>query len=249
MARLTFIEKEIIYRLFGIGNGYLFNYVKGYTKTISKNIILDACNINIYEDEEFKDLSQQKCFEKICNEKSSLMIAKLLRGLCDYFCFYMGDSFWSNEDGHDYAIVESIIERLEKENDIDLEIEANDDLHKFIVDIKDKVRTGNPEMALDRLHTFSTKYLRNICERYSLDIKDTKGNYYPLHSLAGNLKKYYSKENYFESEFCGVAIQTSINIFDKFNSIRNEQSAAHANKILNEIEANYAVRIRNISFY
>lgn len=87
MARLTFIEKEIIYRLFGIGNGYLFNYVKGYTKTISKNIILDACNINIYEDEEFKDLSQQKCFEKICNEKGSVMTAKLLRGLCDYFCF------------------------------------------------------------------------------------------------------------------------------------------------------------------
>ena len=40
-----------------------------------------------------------------------------------------------------------------------------------------------------------------------------------------------------------VAIQNTINIFDKYNAIRNDQSAAHPNEMLNKAEAMYAVRI------
>lgn len=245
MSCISFIEKQTINRLFGIQNGYIFSFAQGhgYTETTSKNIILESCGINIFEDEEFKGLSQQKCFEKICNEKDSNLVAKLLKGFSEYFCFYMGDGFWSDEESRDYWTVQKIIEKLTNEGSVNLDVNVEEDLQKFIEDIKLKMLSGNPEMALDRLHTFSTKYLRMICQKHGVDIDDGKGNFYPLHSLVGNLKKWYKKEEYFESEFCEVAIQNSINVFDKFNSIRNDHSAAHPNKILNEIEADYVVRI------
>ena len=72
---------------------------------------------------------------------------------------------------------------------------------------------------------------------------DDQNNELPLHSLVGRLKNWYAENHYFDSEFCVVAIQNTINIFDKFNAIRNDHSAAHPNEMLNKAEAMYAVRI------
>lgn len=66
---------------------------------------------------------------------------------------------------------------------------------------------------------------------------------YPLQSLVGRLKNWYAENHYFDSDFSVVAIQNTINIFDKFNAIRNDQSAAHPNEVLNKAEAMYVVRI------
>ena len=57
------------------------------------------------------------------------------------------------------------------------------------------------------------------------------------------LKKWYVDNNYFDSEFAAIAIQNTINIFDKFNGIRNDNSAAHPNQLLSKAEAEYAVKI------
>lgn len=57
------------------------------------------------------------------------------------------------------------------------------------------------------------------------------------------LKKWYADNNYFESEFCVIALQNTINIFAKFNEIRNEKSAAHPNSLLAKNEAEYVVKI------
>lgn len=98
-------------------------------------------------------------------------------------------------------------------------------------------------MIVDRLHTFASEYLRNLCHTHSIVTTDDKCSEYPLHSLAGMLKKWYVDNDYFDSEFAVTSIQNSINLFDKFNSIRNENSAAHPNDLLSKAEAEYAVRI------
>ncbi|MCD8248829.1 MAG: hypothetical protein LUC60_03055 [Lachnospiraceae bacterium] len=54
MKLLSFIEKETIYRLFGISDGYIFKYwvgERGYNKNKTRDLILDYCDINIYEDD------------------------------------------------------------------------------------------------------------------------------------------------------------------------------------------------------
>lgn len=246
MSNLSFIEKQIVCRLFGISDGYIFKFWsdKGqYSKNTTRQLILDACGIDIYRDKPFSGLSQQKCVEKIWDDHSPKTTAKLLAALSEYFCFAMGTAFWSDEDGFDYRQVEEIIKRLDATPDISLPEQNSADLRLILSDIESNIRSGKPELVIDRLHTFATNYFREICKKHSIAIADEKGNHYALDSLVGKLKKWYEEENFFESEFCIVAIKNTINIFAKYNDLRNGSSAAHPNQLLQKAEAEYAVRV------
>ncbi len=110
-------------------------------------------------------------------------------------------------------------------------------------DIYDALAKDEPSLVLDRLHTYSSKYLRNLCQKYFIDVSDAEGNYYPLHNLAGSLAKYYENNHVFQSDFIIRAMKSSISIFERFNAVRNDYSYAHDNDILNKAEATYIVTI------
>lgn len=246
MGALTFIEKQTICRLFGISDGYIFKFWsdKGsYNKNITQQLILESCGIDIYKDKPYKDLSQQKCVEKIWNDSNPQTVAKLLSALSDYFCFAMGTDYWSDEDGYDYRQVEEIIKRLTASSAVYLPLQETADLRLILSDIDTNIQAGKPELVIDRLHTFTTQYFREICQKHNIVIADEKGDYYSLDSLVAKLKGWYEHENYFESEFCVVAIRNTINIFAKYNELRNNKSAAHPNPLLQKTEAEYAVKI------
>lgn len=247
MSTLSFIEKQTICRLFGIADGFAFKYWsdKGaHNKSTTKELIYEACGINIFDDIGYKGLSQQKCIQKIWDECSPQVVAKLLKSLSDYFCFKMGTDWWSDEDNYDYQQVQKIIERLESLPTVELPKEQSiKNLKLLLEDIESNIKNDKPELVVDRLHTFAAEYLRNLCGTHGICTTDDKGNEYPLHSLAGMIKKWYVDNNYFDSEFAVVAIQNSINLFDKYNGVRNENSAAHPNNLLSKAEAEYAVRI------
>ena len=247
MSLLTFIEKQTICRLFGISDGFIFKYwsQKGeYNKNKTKDLILDSCGINIYEDKKYKTLSQQKCIEKIWNEAPPKTVAKLLQALCDYFSFYMGDSWWSDEDSYDYRQVKEIIDRLNSLESIALPTDDNSQNLKLLLDdIAQNINNGTPEMAIDRLHTYSSEFIRKVCDSHGIKTTNDKGEHYSLESIVGMLKKWYTDNNYFDSEFCPIAIGCSISIFSKFNELRNKRSAAHPNDLLAKAEAEYSIRM------
>ncbi len=246
MGLLSFIEKQTICRLFGISDGYIFKYWSDegkYNKNITHQLILDTCGIDIYKDKPYKDLSQQKCIEKIWSDDNPQTIANLLSALSDYFCFAMGNDYWCDEDEYDYRKVKEIIDRLRSAQTVSLPHRESTDLKLILGDIESNVGAGKPELVIDRLHTFATKYIREICQNHGISITNGKGDHYSLDSLIAQLKTYYERENYFESEFCVVAIRNTINIFAKYNDLRNSKSAAHPNKLLQTAEAEYAVKI------
>ena len=144
MASLSFIDKQIICRLFGINGGYVFKFWSDrgeYNKTITKDLIEEACGINIFIDEGYQGLPQQKCIQKIWDEESPQTVANLLKALCEYFCFQMGDSHWGDEDGYDYEQVQKIIERLESNSSVVLpkQIESQN-LKLLLEDIETNLR-------------------------------------------------------------------------------------------------------------
>lgn len=246
MGILTFIEKQTICRLFGISDGYIFKFWSdrgSYNKNITQQLILESCGIDIYKDKPYKDLSQQKCVEKIWSDSNPQTVAKLLSALSDYFCFAMGTDYWSDEDGYDYRQVEEIIKRLTSSSVVPLPSQETADLKLILSDIDTNIQAGKPELVIDRLHTFATQYIREICQKHDIAIADEKGDRYSLDSLVAKLKGWYERENYFESEFCVVAIRNTINIFAKYNDLRNNKSAAHPNPLLKKAEAEYAVKI------
>lgn len=129
------------------------------------------------------------------------------------------------------------------EVDINLPEIKGETWNVLYTDINEALSRNEPSLVLDRLHTFSVRLMRELCNKEGITILDDKGKQLPLHSLAGMLAKKYKTNNVFQSDFSEQAIKTSISLFDKYNSIRNNQSFAHDNEILNKKEATLAIRI------
>ena len=130
-------------------------------------------------------------------------------------------------------------------DDVDVTL-PNEEAESYEVlsrDIHDAINKGEPTLVLDRLHTYSVHYLRDICRKHDIPVADNKGNYFPLHSLAGSLSKHYQENNKFQSDFAEQSLKMSISTFEKYNQVRNQQSYAHDNEVLNKAEAMYVVRV------
>jgi hypothetical protein len=131
-----------------------------------------------------------------------------------------------------------ILPSLEDDICFSLPQTTDQNLKTLTADINDAINKNEPSLVLDRLHTFSTKYLRELCEKNGIETQSVNGKY-PLHSLAGSLKKYY-KNNV--SEFSVTAINCFISLLDKYNEIRNNRSYAHDNKILSNAESVFVLQ-------
>jgi len=241
MSTLTFVEKERMANFFGIKGGYVFSFLKnGYNKTNTRNMILEATGIDIYSNADY-DMSQERCIRKIWDECDDYTVGKLLQVMLDYY-MSVADWSWDWKEENDYNYLRDLEKRL-MQNPISIPSAATDTLKLVKEDIERNCNNNTPELALDRLHTFSTEFFRTVCKKHGISIEDDRGNELPLHSLVGRLKNWYAENRYFDSAFSVIAIQNTINIFDKYNAIRNDQSAAHPNEMLNKAEAMYAVRI------
>lgn len=134
---------------------------------------------------------------------------------------------------------------IPKIDDVDIALPEikGDTWEVLYADITQALSRNEPSLVLDRLHTFSVKLIRGLCDEKGINTLDNKGHQQPLHSLVGMLAKHYQKNGTFESEFSEQAMKMSISLFDKYNGIRNDQSFAHDNEILNNAEAMFAVKI------
>ncbi len=112
----------------------------------------------------------------------------------------------------------------------------------LLSDINRSIENNEPELVLDRLHTFSMNFLRDLCNKYNLKSKDEKGNGLPLHSLLGKIKNYLTCQTVINSDFTKQALSANISILDKYNFVRNQESFAHDNEVMNKIEATFAIK-------
>ena len=140
-------------------------------------------------------------------------------------------------------LVRSIDYLINDEIEITLPNEQAESFEILSGDIHDALSKGEPTLVLDRLHTYSVRYLRELCNKHKIPISDAKGNSFPLHSLAGSLSKYYRENKVFQSDFAEQALKMSISMFEKYNHVRNQQSYAHDNEVLNKAEAMYVVSV------
>lgn len=139
--------------------------------------------------------------------------------------------------------IDFLISEADTYADITLPEGTSDDFATLSRDIRDALAKDEPVLVLDRLHTFSMKYFRELCQRHNIDFSTQDGRFYPLHNLVGCLAKYYEQNDLFESDFSIKAVKSSISLFDSYNAIRNDKSFAHDNDLLNKREAVYVVRI------
>ena len=246
MSDLTFREKRLISEVLEFGNGYVFTTLgkyESYNKTTTRDIIFGACGIDIYKDIGYVDLSQQKCLERIWEVESNQIAGAVLKDFLQFYIEHYPPALLEEGEKLRYIRCCEVAERLLNSLNAELPFSFSERLKVLKSDIQKSVSAGTPQLCLDRLHTFSTEYLREICTKHGIETADNMGNNHPLHSLIGSLRKYYEESEFIESEFSLIAIRNSISLFAKYNDIRNDKSYAHPNDILNKAEAMYVIQI------
>ena len=231
-------ERTHIERLFQIRGGYIFANFEGHNKNRTQQLILESCNIDIYNDPEYIGKSQQRCIEHIFEKCRPQVIANLLGNMLEYYFSLNGARNLDGDEEVDIRMIQKTIVRLRNIPDTDLTFIPSD-LQAMREDIEDKINNNNPELALSTLHTCALHFLKKSCENHNIPIEDKP----TLHSLVGKLANWYRDNNVFQSEFPYIAIKCSNSIFEKFNAVRNNSSSAHDNELLNKEEAFYVINI------
>ena len=110
----------------------------------------------------------------------------------------------------------------------------NETLQELVTAIERDIQANKPEAALDRLHTYCMKKFAHLLEQHKLPF----GKDEPLQSRAGK----YIKAIETESKVRDISLKimkSSISVFDSFNHIRNNESFAHDNDLVDRLEARF----------
>jgi len=228
MSTLSAFDKRKLETLFGMASGYVLDF----SDRTFREFVLDVVGKNIVEPVyRINSGSKANCLRGFWNHESDHVVAELLDRLIQY----------NQEQPSDPKLVadcQGIVARLRQSAPIE-DFESlrpiTDDrafatLHKAL---KAAIASNEPEAALDRLHTFVLKYMREVCERHGIATNREK----PLHSLMGEYVKAVKAEGLVTSVMSERILKSSISLLEAFNQVRNEESLAHDNQLASHAEA------------
>jgi hypothetical protein len=237
MSNLSEIEKLTIEKLFGMRTGYVMDFG---TRTF-RALILESTHIDVYTEKyNYGSGSKANRLRAFWDQESNLLVGRLLTDLLEYWRTDRARIEPEMEPRYQECL--TIAQRLKQDRgvqDIDA-IRPNADDEDFSLlakSIRESLDKDEPQVAVDRLHTFVVKFTRNLCLKHDIII-DAK---MPLHTLFAAYVKYLRREAVLESEMSERILTTSISVFDAFNRVRNNQSFAHDNPILNHRESELVV--------
>ncbi|WP_399632672.1 abortive infection family protein [Sporosarcina sp. SG10008] len=125
----------------------------------------------------------------------------------------------------------SIVEDMDDFSSID--VLNSQSIQLLSKEIKEKIQGNEPELALDRLHTFSVRFFRELGKKHSLEFKKDDG----LHTLLKNYREFIVGSGHIQSDMTIQILKLNTNVLNNFNFVRNNESFAHDNDVLNKIES------------
>src|ERR1700682_5193173 len=208
MSDLTLNEKYRLQKLFEMGSGY----VLGFSNRTFQEFVLGSTGKNIFEDT-YNNSSGSKAnrLRAFWHREPNYITGKLLNALLDYSKSNKGSSELFLE-------CQGVALRLLQDSPVqDIEaIEPNaegKDFEALAKTVRKSIENNEPEVGLDRLHTFTVKYVRVLCEKRGILIDRDK----PLHSLFGEYIKALRKSGLIQSEMSERILKSSISILEAFN--------------------------------
>jgi hypothetical protein len=235
MADLNFQEMAKISKLL-IHDGYVLNF----SNTSFTNFVAESIGINAYE-EKYTNGSGSKGqrLKAILTLESNYQAGKLLEDLSEYWnSQFLPDEPINPMHRKCYEDTLKIAKRL-REGAIVSELDAingHDDDREFALlaeAIKGSIGKDQPELALDRLHTFVFRFIRSLCTKHK--VKFTKEE--SLNAVFGKYIKTITGRGYVETIMGERILKYSISLLDSFNDVRNNRSFAHENPLLNYDES------------
>lgn len=220
-------------------------YVLDFSNRTIDNFFEDNFQIDFYS-EEFSGNgdSKAKRLRALLTASSDSQCSIILRKLWNYRStlsdYYLGETpeieseiqrafFFILHKIEDGSPTITLAQSLEK-------FDTTETLGNLINSIERDVRDDRFSAALDRLHTYCQRKFRLLLESSG----KTVGENTPLHSRVGEYCKVLESEQRL-SQMSIYIIKTSISVFQSFNDIRNNQSLAHDNDLINQREARFII--------
>ncbi len=237
MEKFDHIDKSKFEYFFGMESGHVLDL----SERAFQKLVNDTVGLDIY-DEKYQQGSVASLLRGFWQMESNYNIGRLLEGILKYwFSLAKAEEYefdLTEEPTLLHKELLEIVEKLKSEKPVENidAIQPNSDDITFTIlaeSIRETIEKNEPEKALDRLHTFTIKYIRQLCNNHKVVYnKET-----PLHTLFGGYFKSIDKKGLIESEMTKRILKSSISILEAFNVVRNNQSFAHDNKILNYHES------------
>lgn len=237
MAEINYADKRIIEKLLDMGSGYVLDF----SNRTFEEFVYDAVGINIYESKyDFESGSKANRLRAFFKLESNYRVGTLLEAFCEYWNSQVGlySSTFDSNDQHLCDKCREIAIRLKQDSVIEeievIKEDVNDkDITLLAKSIRESIEKNEPEVALDRLHTYCMKFFRNLCEKHEIEY----GSGESLNAIFGKYVKYIVSTDYVDSSMTEKILKYSINIIEAFNDVRNNKSLAHDNNLLNYNES------------
>ncbi|MGM9510181.1 abortive infection family protein [Larkinella sp. GY13] len=241
MGTLSALEKIKLEELLKMQSGYVLDF----SDSSFRSFVLSSVNKDIYL-EKYKIYGNSKAnrLRAFWDLESKLIIGKLLTDLVDLRLVMdnrlkMYGEF--NEPKADPFLVEECINilKLINEDKIVPEIDSiqaiNDDeaFAKLAENIRETIDKNEPEIGLDRLHTFFVKFIRALCVKHRIAFSKEES----LNAIFGKYVKCIKQKGMIDSNMAENILKYSMNILESFNKVRNDNTYAHDNPLLNYDES------------
>lgn len=233
MADLSRLEKRKLEKLFDMRSGY----VLGHSNRTLSELVLDTVGLDIY-DEKYARGSGSKAhrLRAFWDTEPNAIVGAVLDALLAERAF-VRDGAPDPEESLT-AECQNIVARLRGGSSIEdaavfKPITSGEAFEMLASEVNLAIQRHALREGLDRLHAFVVSYMRALCERHGAAVtRDT-----PLHSLVGLYAKAAREKGWIQSEMTDRIVRSSISVMEKFNDVRNDQSLAHPNTVLNFDEA------------
>lgn len=234
MATLDYKDKRKLERLFCMQTGYVLDFTdRSFREFFQDTLQLDI-ELECYKED---GTSKAKRLRKFWSIESSHIVGKSIEELILY-----GQSehcLCTDADARDLTDDCWKIAQILMQNTAVVELSAltatinRHDFKVVAAEARQAIEKNQPEVGLDRLHTFLVKFIREIMKQHEITIDKEK----PLHSIFGEYVKHLRDNECMESEMTEKILKSTISILEKFNHVRNNKSLAHDNPMLNYEES------------
>src|SRR4028118_1830791 len=237
MSDLSSIEKLKLEKMFEMEGGYVLDF----TDRTFLEFIIENTKINIYDGKyDYASGSKANRLRAFWAKESNYTVGKLISALLEYWKTkkLINQIEISQAQQALFDDCYTIAERLKQDSIVEnidaIQPYPNDKEFSVLAkSIRESIQNNEPEVALDRLHTYMVKYTKKLCDKYGISYDRGK----PLHSLLGEYVNYLRQHRFIESQMTEKILKHSTKILEDFNYVRNHQSLAHDNPILNYHES------------
>ena len=217
-----------------MGSGYVLDFSD---RTFAE--FFDDQGITIYQERYgFNGTSKAKHMRAFIEIEDAFTVCRVLRQLWEHR-ESLPQYGKSDPAGQLKARFVTVLDRLESGGEIPrtdaIDRFARDQtLDELVAAIERDIGANRPAAALDRLHTYCMKKFGHLLDMRGVEWERAE----PLHSRVGKYVKALSQDRELRDVTAQI-IKNAIGIFDKFNHVRNNQSLAHDNELLDPAEARF----------